>query len=80
MAHLWQPRGPDRIPDAEWDSTVRRVRAEFEEMPGLRVTPQQARVLFGLSDGVLGRVLTLLAGDGFLEWRDGQYLRRSTQP
>lgn len=52
---------------------MRRVKAEFEEMPGLRVTPKQARVLFGLHEGVLGRVLDHLSGDGFLEWREGQY-------
>jgi hypothetical protein len=33
-----------------WNATVTRVRAEFEEMPCLRVTPEQARLLFGLAD------------------------------
>jgi hypothetical protein len=80
MAHLWQPRNADRLPDAEWDSTLRRVRREFDEMPGLSVTPQQARMLFGLPDTVLGRVLSRLADEGYLEWRDGQYLRRKTRP
>lgn len=80
MAHLRQPRSPDRLPDAEWDGTLRRIRAEFEEMPGLSVTPQQARVLFGLADSVLGRVLGRLADEGYLEWRDGQYVRRAAQP
>jgi len=80
MAHLWQPRSLDRLPDGEWDNTIRRVRAEFDEMPGLRVTPQQARVLFGVPDMVLGRVLRRLAEEGFLQWRDGQYLRCKTQP
>ncbi|MBI2189034.1 MAG: hypothetical protein HYU37_18190 [Acidobacteria bacterium] len=80
MAHLWQSRGPDRLPDAEWDTTLRRVRAEFDEMPGLRVTPQQARVLFGLSDAVLSGVLTRLSDEGYLETRDGQYVRLATHP
>jgi hypothetical protein len=80
MAHLWHSRGPDRLPDGEWDRTLRRVRAEFDEMPGLCVTPQQARMLFGLPDMVLGRVLGLLAEEGFLEWRDGQYVRRAVRP
>ena len=80
MAHLWQPRGPDRPADGEWSTTIRRVRAEFEEMPGLRVTPAQARALFGLPDGVLGRVLDSLSGEGFLEERDGEYVRRHSTP
>jgi len=80
MAHLFQVRGPDRLADAEWDSTIRRIRAEFDEMPGLCVTPQQARILFGLPDTVLGRVLQVLADEGHLDWRHGQYVRRSTQP
>jgi hypothetical protein len=60
--------------------TIRRVRAEFDEMPGLSVTPQQARVLFGLPDSVLARVLSRLAEEGYLDWRDGQYVRRDMQP
>jgi len=80
MTHAWESRGPNRPPDAVWDSTLRRVRAEFEEMPGLRVTMEQARALFGLSDAVLDKVMDRLAIDGFLEWRNGQYLRRKTEP
>jgi len=49
-------------------------------MPGLRVTMEQARALFGLSDAVLDKVMDRLAIDGFLEWRNGQYLRRKTEP
>jgi hypothetical protein len=80
MAHLWQPRSLDRLSEREWASTLRRVRAEFDEMPGLSVTPQQARVLFGLPDTLLGRVLGRLAEEGFLACRDGQYVRRAVQP
>jgi hypothetical protein len=80
MASLWHPRSLDRLSEREWDSTLRRVRAEFDEMPGLRLTPQQARVLFGLSDALLGGVLGRLAEEGFLECRDGQYVRRAVHP
>jgi len=80
MADLCQVRSSDGLSDAEWDSTMRRIRAEFDEMPGLSVTPQQARVLFGLPDTVLRRVLQRLSDEGYLDWRDGQYVRRSTQP
>jgi DNA-binding PadR family transcriptional regulator len=64
----------------EWQSTIQRVRAEFEEMPCLRVTQQMARSLFGLSDGLSERVLDRLSKDGFLECRDGEYRRRHAQP
>lgn len=76
----WQPRSPNRLPDAAWHTTVHRVRAEFDEMPCLRVTPETARTLFGLSDVVSGWVLDRLAGDGFLECRGGEYARRQTEP
>jgi hypothetical protein len=80
MAHLWQSRCVDRLSEREWDSTLRRVRAEFDEMPGLSVMPQQARALFGLPDMLLGRVLGRLAEEGFLEYRDGRYVRCVVQP
>lgn len=80
MAHPWRPRSTNRLSEIAWDATLRRIRAEFDEMPGLRVTPAQACVLFGLSDGVLTGVMDRLTGDGFLEWRDGEYMRRRTQP
>ena len=80
MTHWFRHRGDERLADVEWDTTIRRVRGEFEEMPGLRVTLAQARMLFGLSDGVLTRVMNRLTIDGFLESRDGEYVRRMAQP
>lgn len=77
----WRTRSSERLPDTVWQSTIARVRSEFEEMPCLRVTPDQARMLFGLtgttSDWILGR----LAAEGFLvQTPDGQYLRRNPTP
>ena len=82
MAHAWSPRSsPDRLPDLEWSSAFARIRAEFEEMPCLRVTAAQARVLFGLSDAHALWVLDRLVGDGFLERsRAGEYSRRNAAP
>lgn len=80
MAHVWQPRAAERLSDAEWARTLRRVRAEFDEMPGLCVTPEQARMLFGVPETVLGRILGRLADEGYLEWRGGQYVRREAPP
>ena len=49
-------------------------------MPCLRVTAEQARALFGLPASVSDWVLDRLSRDGFLESRNGEYLRRHTQP
>ena len=45
---------------------IHRVRAEFLEMPGLRVTATQAERLFGLSPHSWQRVLETLKAAGFL--------------
>ena len=80
MNSTWQPRSPHRLPDLQWKATVRRVRGEFEEMPCLRVSADQARTLFGLGDPLSGWVLRRLTGEGFLECRDGEYARRNPEP
>ena len=75
----WHLRGPERMPEHVWQATVTRVRGEFDEMPGLRVTREQARLLFGLSGDTSDFILNRLAGEGFLvQMADGQYARRNT--
>lgn len=55
---------------------LRRVRGEFLEMPGLRLTFQQARRLWGLDDETCGWVLDSLIDRGFLvREHDEQYAR-----
>jgi hypothetical protein len=77
----WQARSPERMPEGLWQATVTRVRSEFEEMPCLRVTAAQARVLFGLSGDASERILQRLEDEGFLiHTPDGQYVRRNTLP
>jgi hypothetical protein len=52
---------------------VRRVRAEYLEMPGLRLTIPQARCLFGLDAQTLDTVLAALLDARFLSRaRDGR--------
>ena len=80
MESGWRTRSAERISEAEWSSTLNRVRAEFSEMPCLRVTAEQARALFGLSPVLSDWVLDRLSRDGFLESRNGEYLRRQNQP
>ena len=48
------------------EHVARRVRAEYLEMPGLCLTREQARCLWGLDAQVCDRVLSYLVGCGFL--------------
>jgi hypothetical protein len=57
---------------------LRRVQAEFLEMPGLRVTAPQARRLWGMEPATCAGVLAALVDAGFLTCtRDGAYIRSS---
>jgi hypothetical protein len=47
---------------------ARRVRAEFREMPGLRLTPAQARRLWGLEREMCHAVIEALVASEFLRW------------
>ena len=59
-------------------SLLHRIRSEFAEMPGLRLTPAQAARLWGMERQTSERILDGLAMAGFL-WknREGAYLRAS---
>jgi hypothetical protein len=57
---------------------LHRVRNEFLEMPGLRLTPPQAARLWALDRGTSDRILEGLTAAGFLlRNREGAYLRAS---
>ena len=60
----------------ETDAVLRRVQAEFLEMPGLRLTEEQARRLWGLDAISCGALLGTLVDAHFLfQGRDGAYMR-----
>src|SRR5467141_3876666 len=55
---------------------VRRIRGEFLEMPGLRLTPEQARRLWRLDETSCDAVLGALVDARFLaRTRDGAFVR-----
>jgi hypothetical protein len=55
---------------------VRRVRGEYLEMPGLRLTPEQARRLWVLDERSCDAVLGALVKARFLaRTRDGAFVR-----
>jgi DNA-binding GntR family transcriptional regulator len=56
--------------------TIRRIRGEYLEMPGLRLTLEQAQRLCGVDRTLCQQVLDQLVGEGFLDVRpDGTYAR-----
>jgi hypothetical protein len=55
-----------------------RIRAEYLEMPGMRLTPEQVRRLSGVEMAVCRRILDDLVRAKFLRARaDGSYIRRT---
>lgn len=79
--HVYQARSRERLPEPQWQATMRRVRGEFEEMPCLRLTLTQAGTLFGLPDRICQWVLGRLESDGFLgRTQQGEYVRQTTTP
>ena len=52
----------------EFEAVLRRVRSEFVEMPGLRVTPAQATRLWGLEGDACQKVIKALIDASFLRW------------
>ena len=55
---------------------VRRLKAEFLEMPGLKLTPAQARKLWALDEARCSYVLDALVKTNFLfRTRDGAFMR-----
>ena len=58
------------------DDVLQRIQGEFVEMPGLRLTPAQARRLWGLERDVCDALLAALVDAHFLSrTRDGAYIR-----
>jgi len=73
------PRGSN-VPDV-FDALRHRVRSEFLEMPGLRLTPAQAARLWSLDRTTSDRILGELVDAGFLlKGRKGGYLLSSVTP
>jgi hypothetical protein len=58
------------------DDVLRRVKGEFLEMPGLRLTEAQARRLWGLDQDACTALLGALVDANFLfRTRDGAFMR-----
>jgi len=57
-------------------AVVRRITAEFTEMPGLVLSVKQASRLLGLDEAACERILSALEEDGLLRRRGGSFARR----
>ena len=58
------------------DELTERIRGEYLELPGLRLTPAQAQRLWGLDRNACNVVLTALVEEQFLRRsRDGRFVR-----
>ena len=63
--------------EAAIQDVVRRIQGEFLEMPGLRLTPEQARRLWRLDETSCDAVLGALVDARFLaKTRDGAFVRQ----
>lgn len=58
---------------------VQRVRSEFLEMPGLRLTPQQAARLWQLDPTRCQQIIEVLVGSAFLRWTSRGAVVRTEQ-
>ena len=52
----------------EFEGLVRRIRAEFEEMPGLQLTLTQAARFWGMDPASCRAVVDALVSTSFLRW------------
>jgi len=59
----------------KFEAVARRVLAEFDEMPGLTLTPPQAARLFGLDQEFCQRVLDSLVDTAYLRQTGGMVRR-----
>jgi hypothetical protein len=63
-----------------FNTLVERIRAEYIEQPGLRLTEAQASRLWRLDEPTTRHALSLLTGVSFLQRsEDGRYARPSTR-
>ena len=62
------------------ERVVERIRAEFEEMPGLVLTMPQASRFFGIDQDLTRSVMDRLVSSAYLRWtRTGSIARTTRQ-
>ena len=61
------------------EGTAERVRAEFEEMPGMTLTMPQASRLFGIEHDVCRTIVDRLVTTAYLRWTQTGAVTRATR-
>jgi hypothetical protein len=71
-----QPSGRERRDLARREAIVRRIEAEFHDMPGLVLSLKQASRFLGVDEGACARILTTLVQAGVLRRSANEYYSR----
>ena len=71
--------GHDHRASVSCPELIERVRGEYLEMPGLRLTAQQVQRLCGIDRATCDRVLDALVRANFLSVKPDRYYARSTE-
>ena len=80
VASLSPPKPDERRNQIARKALLRRIRSEFEEMPGLTLTLAQAGKLFGISADACARIFSQLSDEGLLQPIRSGYARRLGRP
>ena len=70
------PAGRERRDFARRDAVVRRIVAEFHDMPGLILSLKQASRFLGVGEAACGRILATLTETGVLRRSATEYYSR----
>ena len=77
---VWRTGATDRRQQHHRELFERRFNTEFEEVPGLTLTPAQAARLFGVSVEICQRILRRLADQGTVVLRsDKRYVNHRSR-
>lgn len=70
------PAGRERRDFARREAIVRRIVAEFHDMPGLVLSLKQASRFLGVDEAICGRILASLTDAGVLQRSPTEYYSR----
>ena len=73
---LAEPAGRERRDLARRDAIVRRIEAEFHDMPGLVLSVKQASRFLGVDEAACSRILGMLTQAGVLRRSPSEYYSR----
>jgi hypothetical protein len=76
MAHELSVLEPPAAGEPRDRDLQSRIRAEYDDMPGLKLTLSQASRLFNVDTDTCARVLVRLIADGVLSIREESFVRR----